>query len=726
MANTEFNPGKIPRPRVTPAYALGLVIVSLLIIALPSVYLSLLISLGYALGYHGLYHYDPILGLAGHSTFLTLVLYPVYLFPLIAGTAILLFMIKPFLAPERRPPQLLNLAPKAEPLLVSFIHEICDRLGTPRPKHIALSTDLSAAAGFRNGLRGLFTGELKLTLGMPLIVGLDSQQLAAVIAHEFGHFNQALSIRLTYFIRTVQAWLYRAAYDRDAWDEALENWSEQDDIGLLPQCFLISVRSGVGLTRFILKSVFWLGQAGVAFFLRQMELNADRNAIAIAGSKVFEATLLRLAVLDHAMRQVHQEMRATYQHEGRLPDNIAGLLNQHAAALSESVQSRWESAAGFRRTRLLDSHPATADRIRQARQFPASGVLKQSGPAMDLFHDFEIPAQSATLLYYHDLFGMPLPPEALYPIQTGSNAWHLPPHPHQKNASYFFGVLPWITPLTFSESELVPSKTVETLLNNLQRVRSKLPQARPEYSTLLNQLMQAETSLQLARIEWASSTPVFGPQSQPAPPATSDRIQAAEMERERLLDQLAPLGVDLKRRLHLGIQLVSTDWISDHIPEAKAWKRQTIELIQTLLGLVTPFSTIQTLRQNQPIMESLHRHISTSTGELLPKGQLYHLMGDCRKALTTLEAQVEPLRYLYRPKSDPISLWDHLTTGSHTVGFADPSALLHNTQQVINRFVAYHDSLAASLVEILESAETATAERMTGEPSACAPSQIGP
>lgn len=52
-----------------------------------------------------------------------------------------------------------------------------------------------------------------LTIGLPLVAGLSLQQLAGVLAHEFGHFSQGAGMRLTYIVRSINAWFLRVVYE---------------------------------------------------------------------------------------------------------------------------------------------------------------------------------------------------------------------------------------------------------------------------------------------------------------------------------------------------------------------------------------------------------------------------------------------------------------------------------------------------------------------------------
>jgi len=132
----------------------------------------------------------------------------------------------------------------------------------------------------------MFGNDLTLTIGMPLVAGLPMQHFAGVLAHELGHFSQGGGMRLTYLVRSVNAWFARVVYERDAWDEKLVEWSETGDIRTRIPFYL--ARLFVWLSRRILWGLMLVGQAVSCFMLRQMEFDADRYEARLAGSTAFE------------------------------------------------------------------------------------------------------------------------------------------------------------------------------------------------------------------------------------------------------------------------------------------------------------------------------------------------------------------------------------------------------------------------------------------------------
>ncbi|MGH3496639.1 MAG: M48 family metallopeptidase [Nocardioidaceae bacterium] len=81
------------------------------------------------------------------------------------------------------------LDPDDHPRLWSEIRELAGAVGTWVPDEIRLTAEANASAEDTSRLLGLVGGERRLYLGMPALLGLTTEELRAVIAHELGHFS---------------------------------------------------------------------------------------------------------------------------------------------------------------------------------------------------------------------------------------------------------------------------------------------------------------------------------------------------------------------------------------------------------------------------------------------------------------------------------------------------------------------------------------------------------
>jgi Zn-dependent protease with chaperone function len=405
--------GPVPKTRVSILYRLGLCIVAFTMVLLPIIYVALIGLAGAGVYWWATYGTFLFSGRGGGRVMILKII--LYIAPLFAGMVLLLFMVKPLFARRPKGAQPLALNPASEPVLFAFIAKICDTVGAPFPKRIDLDCNLNAAASFRRGLWSLFGNDLVLTIGLPLVAGLNVTQFAGVLAHEFGHFTQGFGMRLTYIIRSVNGWFARLVYERDAWDLMLEEWAETEDGRVA--IVVASARFAVWCSRLVLKMLMYLGHAIGCFMLRQMEFDADSYEIKVAGSEAFEACTRRMHVLSHVTELTYKKMRVGWNLSKELPENFSAYLLRTDTELREDQRTRIEDTIGLDKSGLFDTHPSNGDRIRAARRAADPGVFRCDRPATVLFSKFDVPAKHVTMLHYSDDLGIPVGLARLVPLR---------------------------------------------------------------------------------------------------------------------------------------------------------------------------------------------------------------------------------------------------------------------------------------------------------------------
>ncbi len=396
--------GEVPRRRTSVSYRVGVLLVAAAMLLLPAVYVALIAGVAFLLYYHATAN---VTLLQGPPSIVRVVFG--YAGPLIVGAVLLFFMVKPLFAGRARAERFRSLEFGEEPLLFALVARVARALGAPEPKRIDVDCQVNASAAFD----GLFGRDLVLTIGLPLTAGLSMRQLAGVVAHELGHFSQGGGMRLSLVVRSVNAWFYRVANERDDWDEALAAWSEEG--GWLSLIFL-TARLCVWLTRGVLWLLMLLGHAISCFLSRQMEYDADRCEAQVAGGEAFAETLRRLEVLELVMQVLGPNLVAG-RANGRLPDDLCPLIVLVAAGLSDKPLRHIEKELSKTRTGLFDTHPAYPDRLAAVRRLNAPGVFHLDGPASRLFGDFPRLTRAVTRDFYRAAFGR-VRREELVPAET--------------------------------------------------------------------------------------------------------------------------------------------------------------------------------------------------------------------------------------------------------------------------------------------------------------------
>ena len=389
--------GDIVPVRRTATYHVTALVVAAAVLLLPTIYLALIGAVAVLLFLHVTMSLGAV---AGTHSLVALVLF--YVGPLVAGAVLLFFLVKPLFARRSRARKLRTLEFGQEPLLFALVTRVARAVGAPEPKRINVDCQVNASAGFGGWFGVLFGGDLVLTVGLPFCGGLSVQQFAGVLAHELGHFSQGAGMRLSCVVRSVNGWFVRVVYERDDWDEALANGIEEG--GWLSLLLLLAALC-VWLTRGILWLLMVAGHAASGFLLRQMEYDADRYEVRLAGAAAFEETSRRLLRLNLAAGTAYALAAAEWGRAGRLPDDLSALVAAVADSLPPDEVRKAERVAEKEQTGVFDTHPSLSDRLASARRDGATGVFHMGGPAVLLFRDFAGLSRAATRDFFRAVLG---------------------------------------------------------------------------------------------------------------------------------------------------------------------------------------------------------------------------------------------------------------------------------------------------------------------------------
>jgi hypothetical protein len=156
--------GKVRPKPVGFFYQIGLLLVTIAIVILPLLYVAMILFAAYGVFWWAT-HFSWMLGGSANAR-LFVGKFVLYVSPLFTGCVVVFFMIKPLLARMPQGAQPLALNPANEPVLFTFIAQICKIVGAPFPSRIDVDCELNASAGFRRGFKSLFGNDLVLTIGL--------------------------------------------------------------------------------------------------------------------------------------------------------------------------------------------------------------------------------------------------------------------------------------------------------------------------------------------------------------------------------------------------------------------------------------------------------------------------------------------------------------------------------------------------------------------------------
>ncbi len=254
--------------------------------------------------------------------------------PFVVAGAILKSMWVRLSAPTGR-----RVTAREAPALVAEVERLRREVGAPRIHEIVITDDFNAAAASQPRL-GIFGWQRRyLILGLPLLLALDRDRLAAVIAHEFGHFRGGDS--------RFAGWIYRV---RKTWWQLLDSLEQQ---------------GRAGMVRFFFNWYSPYFEAYSFVLARQNEYDADAAAAEVVGAGHAAQALITTATIGRHLDAAYWP--AVYRRcvsEGAPPNDLYAHMARELGQVDQTAASAYLSAAAARVTDLHDTHPALSDRLR--------------------------------------------------------------------------------------------------------------------------------------------------------------------------------------------------------------------------------------------------------------------------------------------------------------------------------------------------------------------------
>ncbi|HEX2890935.1 M48 family metallopeptidase [Vineibacter terrae] len=234
-----------------------------------------------------------------------------------------------------------------QPGIWKLVSDIADKLGARRPAHLIVGLEPTFYATASDvaliGSSTILSGET-VYVSLPLMRLLATQEFAAVIAHELGHFKGEDTV---YSLRFVP--IYKSL------GHALHSLSGHEgasSFALIPAATLL----GFFLERFA------IAERGIG---RQRELEADRAGASVAGEEPLASALIKVSTCAAGWQFVRSAMADALDH-GKTLTNASRFLRLHVAEVLQAADKSQllSEIATSRLDHPTDTHPPLAERLK--------------------------------------------------------------------------------------------------------------------------------------------------------------------------------------------------------------------------------------------------------------------------------------------------------------------------------------------------------------------------
>ncbi len=395
-----------PRPRTSIMHWFVSTIVLLAMLMLPLIYLAFTAGVGWITYWHAMHDYVWMRVPGIQTKFFAGLLYAILVLVGVVWFFSLLGVL--FIRPPKRERET-PLLRQEQPILYAFADRLAEIVGSPKPIAINLDMDVNASASFESSFFGLRRKYFCLTLGIPLIAGMSLEELAGVMAHEFGHFSQRGSSFQQRCIGTINNWFMLAVYRRGNVDVVMETIGEESGVLFSITAFLTYIT--VALGRAVLWCLMFVGLFLSASLLRRQEFDADRYEINLVGTETFVDSSKKLVSLSVAFALANQHVFGSRCGD-HLPKNfaefVAGLEKK-----SKTAKSRAAKLIKRQQYEMFSSHPTVMSRINAARKQDKPGVFHSKLSAEVLVKSFKPKCSELTQATYAFYFGRHFTPETM-------------------------------------------------------------------------------------------------------------------------------------------------------------------------------------------------------------------------------------------------------------------------------------------------------------------------
>ena len=281
------------------------------------------------------------------------------------------------------------------PRLFGLIRRLSKRTGFRMPRHVYLTTDVNACVFYNTGFWSIFLPVRKnLEIGLGIFNATTTQEVKAILAHEFGHFGQS-SMKVGSAVSVTNKVLYNLIYTDDFFDNALFSW--RNARWLLWRLFGMLAYGMTMLVKLMTRHVFLFVQIGERKLSRLMEFGADEVACRRARSDAFVSAMCKIELLGACDRNRLRPFLSKSLGANKLPDNYFRAHDAVAKALSKEgfpalahdvpLKNTYDFGVAESRVKIKDvwsTHPELADRLACARELAFACGDEEPDPAWTL------------------------------------------------------------------------------------------------------------------------------------------------------------------------------------------------------------------------------------------------------------------------------------------------------------------------------------------------------
>ena len=278
------------------------------------------------------------------------------------------------------------------PALMEMVEKLSEHLGVVPPKRIEINNETTIRVDAYAGINSIYRDEYKIILGAPLLMSLTLTQLVGLLAHELAHFQNKQQKIAFYLMHHVSEWLYFRATGQDKRHELLLKRMQKQKLSLNEFVELWVWQRIHLIQQNIFAGLFSMHRSLTAWKCRQIELEADKQAVKVVGSQGFSSMIEKVRNVQGAQSKVSAQNHWAWK-EGFLLDDYAMAVAMEAKNSGVDIEHLLEKEV----TRFC---PSDKVRLEHALALNSKGALPARASASLLLEQAKEISCELTLLDY--------------------------------------------------------------------------------------------------------------------------------------------------------------------------------------------------------------------------------------------------------------------------------------------------------------------------------------
>ena len=271
------------------------------------------------------------------------------------------------------------------PELFSLIDEVVEKVECLQPKHVYLSDECNAYVNYPSMWGYIFHGRQNLTVGIPLLFGMNKTEFKSILSHEFGHFTQK-SVNVNRVANLSEFLCGAIAQSQEAMEKA-----DDDSYEAKARVFARIA------TRIMLGQYHKVAPLN-GVLSRAQEYDADKQSYEVVGTDGSLSALCKIQDLSARWDSSFIPWMWERITERRAPENVRDLFQKFSAsidavALSELIpKEHFTASLGDFDSRLssvenTDTHPSNNQRCLAIASYTPKETVWDNTPAFGYFPD---------------------------------------------------------------------------------------------------------------------------------------------------------------------------------------------------------------------------------------------------------------------------------------------------------------------------------------------------